>query len=230
MKFSKIDIRRLISLKNEKSIYLEGDILKIIEDNGDPEFKKYLTEASFNDKEKRRKRLEITKQIQTQNKELLEKNSENNSLMGELKSTLKNIEESKAKIEYQNEELLKWKLDHEKISSELESALEISHKSKEEAMIAKKIAENDLDILQKKIQFELIGTVVKIALGIIVSIGIITSIMYLFSIMFNKDTQIVGSTWSNMMGILLTNAFSIIGTIMGIKYVSEKKSEKNEII
>jgi hypothetical protein len=36
------------------------------------------------------------------------------------------------------------------------------------------------------------------------------------------DTQIIGSTWSNMFGILLTNAFSIVGTIMGVKYATDK--------
>jgi hypothetical protein len=38
----------------------------------------------------------------------------------------------------------------------------------------------------------------------------------------DKDTAIIGSTWSNIVGILLTNAFSIVGTIMGVKYASEK--------
>jgi len=28
------------------------------------------------------------------------------------------------------------------------------------------------------------------------------------------DTDIIGSTWSNMFGILLTNSFSIVGTIL----------------
>lgn len=37
----------------------------------------------------------------------------------------------------------------------------------------------------------------------------------------NKDTQIIGSTWSNMFSVLLTNAFSIVGTIMGIKYATQ---------
>jgi hypothetical protein len=49
--------------------------------------------------------------------------------------------------------------------------------------------------------------------------------MYIISIFANKDTQMIGSTWSNMFGILLTNAFSIIGTIMGVKYASEKKED-----
>jgi hypothetical protein len=47
--------------------------------------------------------------------------------------------------------------------------------------------------------------------------------MYAIALFTGADTQIIGSTWSNMFGILLTNAFSIVGTIMGVKYASEKK-------
>lgn len=38
-----------------------------------------------------------------------------------------------------------------------------------------------------------------------------------------KDTQVISAAWSNIFGILLTNAFSIVGTIMGIKYATENK-------
>ena len=50
--------------------------------------------------------------------------------------------------------------------------------------------------------------------------------LYIFAIFMGKETQIIGSTWSNMLGILLTNAFSILGTIMGIKYASKEKDSK----
>jgi hypothetical protein len=39
-----------------------------------------------------------------------------------------------------------------------------------------------------------------------------------------KDTQVISAAWSNIFGILLTNAFSIVGTIMGIKYATENKN------
>ncbi len=42
-----------------------------------------------------------------------------------------------------------------------------------------------------------------------------------------QESTFLGSTWSNMFSILLTNSFSIIGTIMGVKYASEK-SEKTD--
>jgi hypothetical protein len=41
----------------------------------------------------------------------------------------------------------------------------------------------------------------------------------------NIDLLDLGSTWSNMLGILLTNAFSIIGTIMGVKYSGKEDKE-----
>jgi hypothetical protein len=56
-------------------------------------------------------------------------------------------------------------------------------------------------------------------------VGVITTLMYGIAMFTGKDTQIIGSTWSNMLGILLTNAFSIVGTIMGVKYATEKKSD-----
>jgi hypothetical protein len=49
--------------------------------------------------------------------------------------------------------------------------------------------------------------------------------MFAISLLTKSDNKIVESAWSNMFGILLTNSFSIIGTIMGVKYASEKKSK-----
>jgi PAS domain S-box-containing protein len=107
----------------------------------------------------------------------------------------------------------------------LKSILELAEDAKEMAEKAKNSALNDLEILQQKSQTELIGTIVKVALYMIVGVGIITSLMYGVSLMVGSDTQIIGSTWSNMFGILLTNAFSIVGTIMGVKYASEKNNK-----
>jgi hypothetical protein len=47
--------------------------------------------------------------------------------------------------------------------------------------------------------------------------------MFLIALFAKVDTSVIGSTWSNIIGILLTNAFSIVGTIMGVKYASENK-------
>ena len=64
------------------------------------------------------------------------------------------------------------------------------------------------------------GLIVKVALWVIMGVGIITTLMYVVAIVLNTETQVIGSTWSNLNGILLTNAFSIIGTIMGVKHAT----------
>ena len=221
MKLSKEDKKQLLELAKNKNIYLEGNIIKLIEDD-DPEFEQYLKDAAEKDREARRKRLEITKKIQLQNSELSKLNEENSKMMQDLEQTLKNVEESKQQIEQQNGELLKWREDNEKMQEELKEAVQKSEDARLEAEKAKENAENDLDIMQKKTQFELIGTIVKVSLFVILGVGAITTIMYAFAIWTGVDTSVIGSTWSNIIGILLTNAFSIIGTIMGVKYASEK--------
>lgn len=122
-------------------------------------------------------------------------------------------------IQAQNSELKKAKEENERINSELSVALS-------EAEEAKKNAENDLDILQKRTQFELIGLIVKVALTIIICVGVITTGMYIYILHIGGDTKIIESSWGNMFGILLTNSFSIIGTIMGVKYATEKQDKK----
>lgn len=223
LKLDKDTKLELIKLFDEKNIALEGNIVKIIDSDGDIDFQNYLDACIEKDKDNRKRRLEITKQVQNQNKELSDLNQENQSMMKELQDALKNTEETKNHIELQNRELIAWKQDNERISLELRDEMVKSENARQEAENARQVAINDLDLLQKKSQTELIGKIVKVALYIIVGVGISTTLMYIFSILTNKDTQMIGSTWSNMFGILLTNAFSIIGTIMGVKYASEKK-------
>jgi PAS domain S-box-containing protein len=112
------------------------------------------------------------------------------------------------------------------LSKDLQIELDKSQKLKNAIEIEKNAALNDLDVMIKKSQNELIKTIVKSALFVIMSVGFITTVMYSFAILSNKDTQIIGSTWSNMFSVLLTNAFSIVGTIMGIKYATQE-SNKN---
>jgi len=219
LKIDKNTKSQLIELQRTKNISLEGNILKIIDSSDDPEFEKYINDSIGKDRENRKKRLEITKQIQAQNKNLIELNSENERINSEIKFALEEMGESKSKIESQNSELIEWREENERITQELHKALV----STEEA---KKLAENDLDILQKKTQFELISTIVRIALFVIVGVGLITTAVYMVALFSNKDTTIIGSTWSNMFGILLTNSFSIIGTIMGVKYAASSKKEE----
>jgi len=110
----------------------------------------------------------------------------------------------------------------ERAKEEAELAKEEAELAKEEAETAKSKVENDLDILQRRTQNELIGTIVKVALMVIVGVGFVTTGVYLLALFTDKNTEVIASTWANIVGILLTNAFSIVGTIMGVKYASEK--------
>jgi hypothetical protein len=212
----------LIKLFESRNVGLEGNVIKLIESDND-EFKTYLTKCTDKDKDSRRKRLEITKKIQLQNNELSDLNEQNQKMMEDLQSTLKEAEEQKVKIEAQNGELVAWREENEKIQQELQKEMIKSESARIRAEEAKTNAINDLDILQKKNQTELISTIVRVALYIIVGVGIVTTGVYVFTLVIGKDTQVIGAAWSNIFGILLTNAFSIVGTIMGIKYATENK-------
>jgi hypothetical protein len=180
IEFDENTINALLNLYKTKKIGLEGNIIKVIKTDNE-EFIKYLSECLEKDVDSRRKRLDITKQIQKQNIELTE-----------------------------------WREENERITEELNIALNDAEEAKANAI-------NDLDILQKKTQFELISVIVKVSLYIVIGVGMLTSIMYGISIITNsKESHDIGDAWSNMFGILLTNAFSIIGTIMGVKYASDK--------
>jgi PAS domain S-box-containing protein len=107
------------------------------------------------------------------------------------------------------------------LSKDLQLELDKSQQLKNAIEVEKNAALNDLDILMKKSQSELIKTIVVVALVVIVGVGVITTVLYWMAMVTGKDTQIIGSTWSNMFSVLLTNAFSIVGTIMGIKYATQ---------
>jgi hypothetical protein len=125
-------------------------------------------------------------------------------------------------VQQQNKDLLKQQKKNASLMEDLKVALEEAESLKAEAEKLRDDAMEDLELLQQKTQFELVGTIVRIALGVIVGVGVLTTLMYGLAIITGQDTQIIGSTWSNMFGILLTNAFSIVGTIMGVKYATEK--------
>jgi hypothetical protein len=183
MKFAEETERSLIELSEQRRVFLEGNILKLLETDSE-DFSKYIDSAIEKDEEQRRKRLDITRQVQDKNKLLAKKAEENDRLMGELRVALHQAEE------------------------------------------AKNAAVNDLDLMQKKSQFELIGNIVQVALWIIMGIGVVTTILYAIALFSDRvDTTLIGNTWSNLFGILLTNSFSIIGTIMGVKYATDEKSK-----
>jgi methyl-accepting chemotaxis protein len=117
------------------------------------------------------------------------------------------------------------KIKIEELTNSLKVELENSQNLKNSIEIEKNTALNDLDVMIKKSQSELIKVIVKCALAVIIGVGIVTTILYWVAIVTNKETQIIGSTWSNMFSVLLTNAFSIVGTIMGIKYATQEKKQ-----
>jgi len=183
----------LIELANRK-IYLEGSVLKVLQaPEDDVEFSQYLIDCIDRDKTIRKKRLDVTKQVQKQYSELEAAAQHNQQLMEQLQTAL-----------------------NESKTSELDAI-----KSKQSAEDARNTALADLEIMQKKRQFELTGIIVKIALAIIIGVGLVSSIMYIVAILNGSDSTIIESTWSNLFGILLTNSFSIVGTIMGIRYASK---------
>lgn len=225
MKLNKETRDQLLDLWKKRKIGLSGNILKIIDPADDVELKKYLDESIQKDNDVRKKRLEVTKKVQSQNDELIVWKEENEKIQNELLESLKKTEESMKESEKLREEAEKSKEEAEASMKEAQKAKEEAENAREEAENAKISAENNLDLIQKKTQFELIGTIIRVALGVILGVGVVTTGVYLIALFSGVDTAVIGSTWSNIVGILLTNSFSIVGTIMGVKYASEKENK-----
>jgi hypothetical protein len=225
MKLNKETKKQLLELWSERKIGIEGNILKVIDAEDDEEFQKYIEESLNKDKENRRKRLEITRQVQAQNNELIKWKEENEQIQEELKGSLEMSEKSVQEVQEAMKEAEIAKIEAETAKIEAENARVEAEKAKIEAENAKLAAENDLDLIQKKTQFELIGTIIRVALWVILGVGVVTTGVYLIALFTGVDTAVIGSTWSNIIGILLTNSFSIVGTIMGVKYASESKEK-----
>jgi hypothetical protein len=213
----------LMELYLKKGIGLEGNITKLIDTENDEDFKNYLKDCETKDGDKRKKRLEMTKKIQKQNDELVTLNEKNEKMMEDLQNKITEIEESKLTFEVQNRELNEWKKENLELTEKLQTEMMKAERARVDAEAAKQNAENDLDLLQKKTQNELISTIVKVALWVIMGVGVVTTGVYVLTLFVGKDTQVISAAWSNIFGILLTNAFSIVGTIMGIKYATENK-------
>ena len=222
MKIQKSTRDILLEIAKHKRVYVEGNFLKLIEpEEGDEEFEEYLKLCKEKDSTSRRKRLEVTKQVQKQNSELERAQKENKRVNRQLEKALNEAIDSAEQSKKSKEEA-------EKAKEELEVALQLAEHSKEEAHKlkadaehAKEIAETDLSLLQKKTQTELMGNIVRVALWVIMGVGLITTGLYIFVLLFGHDSKIIESTWSNLFGILLTNSFSIIGTIMGVKHATQ---------
>lgn len=184
---SKDTVKEAILKAKSKKVFIEGSFVKLLAKTTDDEVKDYIEECKTKDLAQRRKRLDITKQVQAQNKELENANILNKALLLDLQNKMEELEDAKKAAESLRDEAL-----------------------------------NDLEVMQKKTQFELVGIIVKLALAVIVGVGVTTSVLYMFVLYQGYDSKIIESTWSNLFGILLTNSFSIVGTIMGVKYATEK--------
>lgn len=225
IKIDKNTRKVLIDLFKSKGISLEGNILKLIDSDGDIDFDNYIKESLDKDIHNRKRRLDITKKIQTQNKELIESDKKNEVINSKLVIALDEAETAKKEAILAKDQAENARNEAENARNDAENARNEAEKSKNDAINAKNLAESDLELIQKKNQFELIGTIVKVALWVILGVGLVTTIVFMVALFSGKDTAIVGSTWSNIIGILLTNSFSIIGTIMGVKYASNEKKE-----
>ena len=192
IKFSKTSAEQILELKKH-NIRIEGNFLKVIDTSDNEELSNYVNECIEKDTETRKKRLEITRKVQDQNKELVD-----------------------------------WKEKNEKAQKDLQAALEEANKAKANAEKAKNSAEEDLDFIVKKNQNELVNKIVGTSLIVILGVGLITSVLYFYTIVTGNENQIIESSWANMFSILLTNSFSIIGTIMGVKHMQSSNDTKKK--
>ena len=69
---SKDTVKEAILKAKAKKVYIEGNFVKLFADTSDAAVKEYIEECKRKDIASRRKRLQITKQVQKQNKELEE--------------------------------------------------------------------------------------------------------------------------------------------------------------
>jgi len=215
IKFDDVAWTALKTTAINKKVFLSGNILRIIDAGGDPENLKYLESALEKDGEARQKRLSVNKAAQAEKKQLSDAHAENADLLSNLEQAL-----AQAKKAQEQAEASKEQADEHRLAAEEARTL---------AEEAKATAEHDLDFMQKRTQFELMGNIVRVALYVITGVGITTTILYAVALFgpapSTGDTTLLGNTWSNMLGILLTNSFSIIGTIMGVKYATENKGD-----
>ena len=198
IKLDKNTKNQLIELYKTKKIGLEGNILKLIEPDGDEEFTSYIKESIDRDKDSRRKRLDITKQVQSQNTDLTKWKNENERVNKELTIALEEAEESNKAMLVAKQEAEDSLEEAQTARVEAESARVEAEKARQEAENAKIAAESDLDLIQKKSQFELIWTIVIVALWVILGVGVVTTGMYLIALSTGLYTSVIGSTWSNI--------------------------------
>ena len=189
----------LLEVAKKRKVYVEGNFLKILKaPSGDDEFEEYLRICKEKDSKKRKNRLEITKQIQKQNNELEKAQKENKRVNRQLNKAVDEAIEQKTKAEellitgkqhFRNAEKRE-KEQNQKLTEALKEAEEAhieTQRLKLEAENAKSKAEQDLSLLQKKTQTELMGSIVRVALWVIMGVGLVTTALYVFVMMRGLD-------------------------------------------
>jgi len=202
----------LILLARTDRIYLEGSILRLVDTQDSAAYQSYVDEARRRDRATREKRSRVTQTVQKQNRDL--------------QSAHETITAKQERVERALQEAETARAEAEEARARTQEAMEQEHRARVDAENAREEAVKDLDYMQKRTQFELMGQIVRVALFLVVGVGSITTILYALALFgpgtSDDDTTLLANTWSNMFGILLTNSFSIIGTIMGVKYATDK--------
>ena len=90
--------KALVQLALDTQVYPEGNILKLLNTDDDPDFKSYIEKATARDKSMRQRRLEITKQIQIQNRDLTKFNEQITILNKDLTIALEEQKKAKEQV------------------------------------------------------------------------------------------------------------------------------------
>ena len=89
----------LITLSQKNKIYLEGNILKVLDAGGSRSYRAYLERAVAVDSEKREKRLQVSKRVQAANAELVKIKDDLELSQEELKEALQKTEGAREEAE-----------------------------------------------------------------------------------------------------------------------------------
>jgi len=85
-------VNEALAKAKSKKVYIEGNFTKLLKDSLDADVVAYISECKDKDKQSRRKRLDVTKQVQKQNSELAEAAVVKEALVLELQNALDDAE------------------------------------------------------------------------------------------------------------------------------------------
>ena len=127
---------------------------------------------------------------------------------------------SKERVEL-TQEALNQKTELEKAHKKIKQQYELLKKEKAKVEDDVCTLEKNLKVLREKNQLKIMNNVVNICLRIIIGIGVSCSLILVFMLFFGKQSDLVESTWSQSILLMLSNSFSIIATIQGVKSIKE---------